>query len=39
VSANPPCTSGYGNFFVPRIGATARVYKGFVPDFDIFVRF
>jgi hypothetical protein len=30
---------GYGNFFVPRIGATARAYKGFVPDFDFFVRF
>jgi hypothetical protein len=30
---------GYGNFFVPRIGETTRLYKGFVPDFDFFVRF
>jgi hypothetical protein len=31
--------AGYGNFFVPRIGETTRLYKGFVPDFDFFVRF
>ena len=30
---------GYGNFFVPRIGLTARLYQGVVPDFDFYVRF
>lgn len=30
---------GYGNFFVPRIGLTARVYQGVLPDFDFYVRF
>jgi hypothetical protein len=30
---------GYGNIFVPRLGATAKAYKGFVPDLDFYVRF
>jgi hypothetical protein len=30
---------GYGNIFVPRIGLTARVYQGVVPDLDFYVRF
>jgi hypothetical protein len=30
---------GYGNFFVPRLGMSTKIYQGVVPDFEFYVRF